>query len=237
MQKLGIAASKGFSYKNLISVSDYFTALECTTELIDLKKLLSVSIPDEAYVLVIRKGLSKLLPSGKNEKDFFMEQQDLEYNKKAIMYGCVVNKHARHNICFSYEDQEPDYEHGKVRVISFNNEKINLLNHVKNRLISIVGPMIKDIVAEGNYYYDIRTTGIGWPGDSERAIVIGIRSGASMPLHYRWYYKNEVVSGTEKIMLNDGDIYFMSEKAVGKDWKKKNIYTLRHSAGAEKYIS
>jgi hypothetical protein len=33
------------------------------------------------------------------------------------------------------------------------------------------------------------------------------------------------------IKLNDGDMYIMSEKAVGTDWKKKNICTLRHSAG------
>lgn len=37
-------------------------------------------------------------------------------------------------------------------------------------------------------------------------------------------------------MVNDGDIYVMSDKAVGYDWKKKTINTLRHAAGAEKYL-
>jgi 2-hydroxy-3-keto-5-methylthiopentenyl-1-phosphate phosphatase len=36
--------------------------------------------------------------------------------------------------------------------------------------------------------------------------------------------------------LNDGDIYFMSQKAVGTDWKRKIIPTLRHAAGAKKYL-
>ena len=27
----------------------------------------------------------------------------------------------------------------------------------------------------------------------------------------------------------------MSEKATGQDWKKRNIYTLRHAAGADEY--
>jgi hypothetical protein len=27
----------------------------------------------------------------------------------------------------------------------------------------------------------------------------------------------------------------MSDKAVGNDWKKKTIYTLRHAAGCEKF--
>jgi hypothetical protein len=32
-------------------------------------------------------------------------------------------------------------------------------------------------------------------------------------------------------------MYVMSEKATGNDWKKKNILTLRHAAGAEKYLT
>jgi hypothetical protein len=36
-------------------------------------------------------------------------------------------------------------------------------------------------------------------------------------------------------MLNHGDLYVMSEKAVGQDWKRKVIPTLRHAAGAKKY--
>jgi len=35
--------------------------------------------------------------------------------------------------------------------------------------------------------------------------------------------------------LEDGDMYIMSEKASGFDWKKRSIYTLRHAAG-EKYV-
>ena len=38
-------------------------------------------------------------------------------------------------------------------------------------------------------------------------------------------------------MLNTGDIYIMSEKAVGSDWRKSSMYTLRHAAGCNKYLS
>jgi hypothetical protein len=31
-------------------------------------------------------------------------------------------------------------------------------------------------------------------------------------------------------------MYVMSEKAVGTDWKKKKIYTLRHATGASPFI-
>jgi hypothetical protein len=35
--------------------------------------------------------------------------------------------------------------------------------------------------------------------------------------------------------LNPGDIYIMSEIAVGTNWKKKNIKTVRHGTG-DKYV-
>jgi len=37
-------------------------------------------------------------------------------------------------------------------------------------------------------------------------------------------------------MLNDGDMYIMSDKAVGFDWKKRNTKTLRHAAGCAKFL-
>ncbi len=56
------------------------------------------------------------------------------------------------------------------------------------------------------------------------------------PLHYQWYLNSKEIGGVCKINLNHGDIYIMSEKAVGSDWKKKKIATLRHCAGADKYL-
>lgn len=58
-----------------------------------------------------------------------------------------------------------------------------------------------------------------------------------MNLIYNWYYKNEQI-GKECIIkkLNHGDIYIMSDKAVGNDWHKSSIYTLRHSAGPKEIL-
>lgn len=39
------------------------------------------------------------------------------------------------------------------------------------------------------------------------------------------------VSGIQTIELNGGDIYIMSSKAVGCDWKSSSTVTLRHAAG------
>lgn len=37
--------------------------------------------------------------------------------------------------------------------------------------------------------------------------------------------------------IDHGDVYIFSEKATGQDWKKKTIPTLRHAAGAQKFLT
>jgi len=44
------------------------------------------------------------------------------------------------------------------------------------------------------------------------------------------------VGETIKLLLEHGDMYVMSEKASGWDWKKKVVPTLRHAAGCEKFL-
>jgi hypothetical protein len=92
------------------------------------------------------------------------------------------------------------------------------------------------LAGEGNLYYDGKKCGIGFHGDSERKIVIAIRLGDSMPLHYQWYLYNQRIGQRIQLIINGGDIYAMSSKAVGTDWKRSSIPTLRHAAGAHKYL-
>lgn len=74
---------------------------------------------------------------------------------------------------------------------------------------------------------------IGLHGDTERRLVVAFRLGASFPIFYQWYQWSKTVGHTIKFDLNNGDMYIMSDKAVGFDWKKKKIHTLRHAAGME----
>lgn len=92
--------------------------------------------------------------------------------------------------------------------------------------------------AEGNLYQDggVKDTGVGYHGDAERRMVIAIRTGNNtMPLHYQWFYKSRPMGKNFSVDIAPGDLYVMSEKAVGTDWRKKNILTLRHASGAVKY--
>lgn len=152
------------------------------------------------------------------------------------MYGRVVSKHARHNLCFSEEGQDPDYEAGKGRVVSWND--VPLLAEVRKRLSSFL-PDASELEAEGNYYFDVKKCGIGFHGDAERKRVVALRlcSGKCQPLHYQWFKNGKPIGNRAIVELKDRDLYVMSEKTVGSDWKKKLIPTLRHATGSEKYTT
>ena len=220
MQKLGELSQATYSYADLEQLANVIPGAE----------LYDLSMEDQtppAGILVIRSAIP-------NADEVYQELLNLNWDSKAKMRGKVVNKHARYNLCFGEERQESDFEHGKGTVVAWKGvlELCSARNHAL-KLARTEKLGYKATAAEGNYY---KTCGIGYHGDSERTTIIGIRFGASIPLCYRWYLQSNIISSTFAIILNHGDMYIMSEKAVGKDWKKRSIPTLRHAAGSDKYI-
>lgn len=230
MMKLGQPALHGLTLIDLKKVEIWFKEKNIKTEFIHLNSLINNN-GDDAYLLIIRSGISTIV----NTDEMYSEQEKLEKDTKAYMYGRVVNKKARHNLCFGNISQEPNYEQKAGRIIAF--KDVPLLNTLRNALPEIVGDKAINLMAEGNYYYNLKECGIGFHGDSERKIVIGVRLGSSFPLHFQWWFKREQIGERLKIVLNHGDIYLMSSKTVGTDWKRHSIYTLRHAAGCAKYTS
>lgn len=95
--------------------------------------------PRGAKVLVVKNCISKLLEKSQLKPNanananananvnsntdvdaLFNELVNLNWDVRAFMYGRVVNKHARYNLCFGDVEQEPDYKVGKGRIISWN---------------------------------------------------------------------------------------------------------------------
>ncbi len=73
-----------------------------------------------------------------NASDLTAEQCALNWDKKAFMYGRVVNKKARWNLCYDTElSKEPDYANGSGRVISY--DTVPILKFIMNRLPKIFG--------------------------------------------------------------------------------------------------
>ena len=235
MEKLGQLSAKGEGY-SVAELNTLQTKLKnehhLNCELYRLDQNEYEEFP-EAAVLVIRNGVDALIAT--QAINLFNEQAALDVDKKAKMYGRVVQKHARWNLCFDDIGHDPDYENGKGRVVAY--KDVPFTQRLKANLPAFFGEKARELKCEANYYYDVKKCGIGFHGDSERRKVIGIRLGASLDMVWQWYKDNEVVDEPIVVPLNGGDVYIMSEKAVGTDWKQRSIYTLRHATGCEKFVT
>lgn len=230
MQIIGTKLDKGLSLDDLEDAKMYFARKGAETLIINLNEYLDEEGKSEdveiAKLLVIKEGIKYIV----NSDDLYNEVDKTPKDTKAFMYGRVVNKKARHNNCFSDFCQDPVYEEGKGTIINF--KDVPLISKVRNEFPNIIpnNPGVNGLQCEGNYYYDVDKTFIGFHGDVEREIIIGVRLGADFNIYYQWY-KNKTPKGRLfTYTLSHGDIYFMSEKTSGKDWKKSSIYTLRHAA-------
>ena len=222
---------------------------------------------NQARVIILRNWLQKTFKDNITEEiydemrgdhwdskylDINKDKRDTNGNKiigkdGKPLKGRVLNKHARKNLCYvAGSNQIANYDEGKGTIIDLKS-KTNLYNAIEILKKQIVEGLIKidsktkiEInVIEGNRYYNLKTTGIGFHGDTERVMVICITigGGGGYPIRWQWFKDGLPVGKSIDIELNDGDVYIMSEKAVGVDWHKRIIYTLRHAAGSEKYIT
>jgi len=235
MQKIGTLHDKGYSVEQLQALGEKLKGLGLTTKYVSLSAhWTGEGAVEEAGVLIIRKGVQHVLGTD-DTIPLQEEHRDLDVDKKAFMKGRVVNKHARWNLCLDDEDQEPQYEDGKGRNVPYRH-----IPYTK-RIPEVIAEWTEDDLMKGdaNYYYDLSKCGIGYHGDGERRKVFAVRIGASerMPLYYQWFQNSEPVGYRIKLVLGDGDMYVMSEKAVGFDWLKKNTPTLRHASGTDKFTT
>jgi hypothetical protein len=262
MQNIGTKASKGFSYEDILRAQRFFTEKGCETLIVHLNDFLpdvkdvadkeerahleiaKTSSEFQAYLLVVRGGLRGLVGDDKGvnlttETQFFKWDTKLYNTRRKI----VQNKNARHNLNFSNEKQQSDFEKGKGTTVPW--EEVPLIHNVRKELYNAFGESAKNLQCEGNLYYEPdKSTGIGYHGDTERRKVIGVRLGKRMNIHYMWYYNDHPRAVNVSLILEPGDIYCMSEKTVGTDWRPckaegwlKKRYTLRHAAGAAMYTT
>lgn len=190
---------------------------------------------EPAAVLVLRGGVDALLGPGGAER-LYVEQRAQNVDKREQMYKKVVTLRARWKLLYDEAGAEPDYEAGRGRVVAF--ESVPELQALREALPALLGPLAGGLRGEGNFYFSPRGT-IGFHGDTERKIVVAARLGAaaSLPLHYQWYSGGAAVGARRTIQLRAGDIYVMSEKATGYDWRRHKaadggpLATLRHAAG------
>ena len=233
MEQLGKLRPEGAGF----SIADLEALAAQFGDAADLRRLREPDVEEgglEAAVLVIRGGVDKLCGDG-TAVAMFVEQKALHYDRQKWMRGRVVTSHARWNLCLDETGQDADLEAGKGTVVSYGSVPVTM--SLAEGFGEVFGKKAEGLKGEGNYYYDIDKCGIGFHGDAERRIVVAVRLGAAMPLYYQWFKNSKPIGDRVEIPLNGGDIYLMSEKAVGTDWKKKKIATLRHATGCAKFTT
>lgn len=197
----------------------------------------------EAGVLHLQNGLETLFDMDPDE--FFEMLNGLEWDReeksrrhKNNGKGGVIQLRARYKLCFTHESCEPSYADGQGRVYAF--AELPLLDRLRVKLSEVMGESFADLLAEGNNYYIAEKCGIGYHGDVERTKVAACRvysdPEANFPIYYQWYYRGARVGDRIPIDLHHGDVYVMSEMAVGRNWKRRIIPTLRHATGCQKYV-
>lgn len=249
----------GYTLQDLLTIQAMFPGISQIYDLTyGLQGLqLDVNV-DPAYLLVVKNPFpdecNKLLTRLTTKEEY----SGVNWDSQQFMKGRLCNKHARYNLLFdnlgnlntgypryiSQQDIQTNISYdsyGNIykRLPDYMNKKGTIYNYCwfpeMKSLVDRISlfPKSKNSIIEGNYYYDVNSTYIGFHGDAERKKVIGCRLGNDFPLHYQWYYKNSPVGSKISFTLNHGDLYVMSEKAVGNDWKRSSILTLRHAAGYE----
>lgn len=243
MKMLGerVDPGEGFAVEDLLRAKANFEALGCECEMLDFASMLheiagetlQLNIPEggAGYVLIIRGG-AKVFGDVEEMKK---EMGGFEWDKK---YWCarrkkVLNKHARANVCFDVHACDADYEQGQGTIVSW--DAVPEVAKIRSGLKFMLGRKGQDLVCEGNQYFSEKC-GIGFHGDAERRKVVAVRLGNAMRMQWCWYFKHSAVGRKCEVLLEDGDMYIMEEKAVGTDWRRSSIFTLRHAAGAEKYL-
>lgn len=227
----------GFTTEDLKNLKKYFKEKDVKV------KYLSFTLEKdgskyEAGVLILRNYLNE-----NKQKKIYNELKDLSWDKQ--FYDTrrkkVLNKHARYNLMLlDGVKQKADYKNKKGTIIDINDlEEFNKFKkNITKKINTVCDGKATGLIAEGNRYFDLKQCGLGWHGDKERRKVICLSLGAdNYEMMWVWFHKNKPISEPFKVLLNSGDVYIMSEEAIGTEWNKSSIPTMRHAAGCKKYTN
>ena len=228
----------GFTVEELAQICEDLLSVGITTNHV----VLSDALPEElqsahaASVLVIRNGAALFCGGDAAAADKMLEeQQSIPYDKKFwnARQKKTMHKRARYNTTFAEHDVAPSEDFQTPSTHAFP----PTLAVFRNELAWVLGDKADGLSAEGNHYFE-PNSGIGYHGDAERKIVICLSLGGSSVLRYHWRMpgSSEHTLSPVDIRVSHGDVYVMSEKATGFDWKCRSRVRVVHGAGSDKYI-
>lgn len=154
--------------------------------------------------------------------DLYQTLLSIDWDKKVLLRNKVVNRVGKYVISINNEAQEPNYEQGQYRVVSYN--ELEDLKVVKNNLEKIAK---HHLLCRGDYNYNHEKLKLKYQGGKVNNMMC-IHLGDPIQLSYKWFFSNKPVSESTGFTLNHGDLYIMSEKATGHDYKLKKNPILKH---------
>lgn len=242
MQELG-ARREALTYKELLKMKAHLEQSGATVKLVDLSKESGTGV--DGWVLHAKGGLGALKVSADSLHAELNALGEAGVDKKANMRGRVVNKRARWNFtCTEGPHQPADYEKKMGTVYAF--DELPVLEQVRAALDQMGTALdmvkIKKLLAEANVYFDLNT-GIGFHGDTERNIVIGVNMGKSRVLQFQAFERTLPIGKRVTLTLDHGDVYAMcggkdgKGGANGSNWKKSVVGTYRHRAGYPQWLA
>ena len=249
---------KGFSVQELADIHIAVVRAGGKSKLVEISAPLPPHLQEgnEAAVLIIRNGADYIarLSSSYNDTPGIKacgETRSIADSIEKELRDSVIwdkkffdtrtkktkNKRARYNTTFGDNavQHSNDYMQPTVNCMS----ELKVLNAFREGLRSdqALGQKASGLYAEGNHYYEEKS-GIGFHGDSERKIVICLSIGGESTLRYQWRFpgSSEHTLPPVDVRVKHGDVYVMSEKATGFDWRMRSKVRVVHAAGYHKYI-
>lgn len=220
----------GFSIAELQKVQKEFEKKGFTCELIDLNIVLPpahviVDTP-KARVLIIRQGVRDF-GTGSDADGILQKLKTLPWDDRVWFKHKPVKNPMRHHLRFG----EVEYNSDEGHVVALKSiPDIVRIRQTLNEMYSYRGV---EFDVEGDRFYNPETCGREPWGDQDRRFVVGVQLGAMMKMAFTWYYHESPFSQPVVIELQHGDIFMLSDKAVGHDVNRKAIATLRRTCGCQ----
>ena len=130
MEKIGEIVEKGYGFnlEDFLNYEKLFKNDNINYKIYNLNELYNSNIykleTPNAYLMVIKNGIDYFLKDTNiSSNDLYNQLTSIPWDTKYydVRRKKVLNKNARHNICFGTTNSEPDYINKKGRIISYNN--------------------------------------------------------------------------------------------------------------------
>lgn len=180
------------------------------------------------------------MPAQINDMTLGKYQQDMEHYKDVVTahnyvdpqtnqpikipkktspeYAAFISKYGSEENCKYFKQIKPSDVTSTVKAFG----DLPYLNQIHQALGQHLGSKADNLFAEGNHYFG-PTSNINYHGDGERKKVICLCLGKETVLKYQWRgpIQNKAIHQVPAALVRarHGDIYIMSEKATGYDWK------------------